>query len=217
MFDIGTYLVWWLCSLSFQFLITTILLSLTPFSSATRHRGDDESDITKQNRIFTQMNNWPFPISDEPQQDLPNPEVLFIDTLTLPQRFSSSIVHSNVVCVCVFFLSIIYLFVGQQDKFSVSATRSRTRSKIRIRSVWFRTGIGIKFTVWHSKCTWRWFDTYSTIKKSHVTNYISIALSIQTWNNSLKYGIRIRISSRSLWGSHLCTSVHHTSWLQNAQ
>lgn len=85
--------------LLFQLLITTILLSLTSYSRATRLRGDDESEIAKQHRLFGQLNNWPFPISEmfaddqltndeaQPEPDSPNPEMLFIDDITLKQRF----------------------------------------------------------------------------------------------------------------------------------
>lgn len=100
----SNYNIWYLWLFFFsllllQLLITTILLSLTSFSLATRLRGDDESEIAKQQRLFGQLKNWPFPISElfaddqsmndeeQPEPDSPSPEMLFIDDITLKQRF----------------------------------------------------------------------------------------------------------------------------------
>lgn len=107
-----------------------ILLSLTPFFRATRLRGDDENEIAKQHRLFTKMNNWPFPLSemlgdeqmmgDESQPDLPNPEVVFIDDLTLKQRLFA---YSAILCVCAcvfLFLIFICLATGKILRFSSS-------------------------------------------------------------------------------------------------
>lgn len=125
-------------SLSFQFLITTILLSLTPFSRTTRIRGDDETDIAKQHRLFSQMNNWPFPISemlgdeqmmsDEAQLDSPNPEVLLIDDLTFKQRFHCS--QSSIQVFPLFDCRLFCVYFEHQEKFPIPAIRSRARATL---------------------------------------------------------------------------------------